>query len=358
MDTTKALYHTMMKSWPETIAPTTLSPSDAEQLQHRVMSQPLEMAPSPPGPSTPRPNPAEPTTPESMQVPSLIVGCSTPADQQQPVVMRQGDLKASGTVTAQSIRVMSDMRLKHNILPLGIDAVDILRQLNIVQYHLNNDPQGPPHIGVLAQDVAQVLADAVEIDTASGLKSVKLDLLLFIVMRTQQQFLQFLPLLTELDKQHRLGLPLLMHRQQQAAQQTPNPDQQMLSATTPSCTDSTDSDSASEVNMLDAGGMECSSNSSGCQQGDQQPSSDPSAPLSFKSDKTMISHILADLGEDNKGMPVVVGKLLGKLGREAVWKTYRQAKCTTLHGADGGKRSPGSTFLHLLKKQEQEANIT
>lgn len=343
----------MMTSCPDAV-PEPLGLMDIESLGNSV---PLDELPSPSRPGTCRANPPEPQTPDLQvtKVSSLLVGSSSCTEGSHPVTMRQGDLKASGTVTAQGFHAMSDMRLKHNILPLDIDAVAILDQLNIVQFKWDSDPQGRPQIGVIAQQVAQVLADAVKMDTATGLNSVNVHLLLFVTMRALKDFL---PLLTELDKQHRLGLPLLMLRQQQVAQQAPTPDQKRFPARALTFTDSIDSDSASDFDTSDIDtpdpGLECSSNSPK----DQQPSFRSAPPIDFKNDAAMIAQILADLGEDNPGMPFAVRKLLGKLGKEVVWGTYLQAQVTSLPAADGSMRSPGSTFLHLLKKQEQEAKIT
>ena len=321
----------------------------------------LEWFPSPSRvASTPRQIFPEAQTPDppTAQVSSLIVGSSTSLrNDQQPLVMQDGDLKACGTVTAQGIRVMSDQRLKHEILPLDIDAVDILGQLRIKQYKLLNDPQGQRQIGVIAQDIAQVLADAVHQDSATDLKSVKLDLLLFVTIKALQQFL---PLLIELDKQHRLGLTLLMHAQHRAAAQpATNPCRENLSARLQCSTHLSDSDSECETHMstIDDLDMEHNNDSSDCHSEAHQTSSGLAAPLDFKDDAAMVAHMLAALGEDNVGMPVIVLKLLRKLGREAVWSAFQQAPSTGLPAANGRARSAGSTFLHLLKKQEQQAKI-
>ena len=319
--------------------------------------EPLELLPSPSRlastsdrQTSPEPHVADPHT---QQVSSLIVGCSTSSNE-QPVVMQQGDLKAYGKVTAQSYHIMSDRRLKEDILPLDIDAVAFLGQLNIVQYKWVEDPQGERQIGVIAQDVEQVLAGAVKNDSATNLKSVKLELLQFLTTRAVQHFL---PLLTKLDEQDRLGLPLLMR--QAAAQQSTTSRQENLSAGTQCSKDMSDSESECETHMPTIGelGLEHSSGSSDCH-GDVHPSSsNSSTPPGFQDDAAMVAHILAALGEDNKGMPVIALKLLRKLGKDAVWSTFLEAQNTRLRAADGKMRSPGSTFLHLLKIQEQQAKI-
>lgn len=355
VDESKAVFHTMISSCPEPVAPAPLPVAPAPLPEPQQLA--LEWFPSPSRvASTPRQIFPEAQTPDpqTAQVSSLIVGTSTSLrDDQQPLVMQDGDLKAYGTVTAQSIHIMSDQRLKHEILPLDIDAVDILSQLHIMQYKLIEDPQSQRHIGVIAQDIEKVLADAVHRDSATDMKSVKLDLLQFVTMRALQHFL---PLLMKLDEQHRLGLSLLMHTQQQAAAQpATNPYQQNLSA---SNIYMSDSESESETHMSTIGDldMENPSNSPGCHSDAPQTSSNSSAPHDFK-DAAMVAHMLAALGEDNVGMPVIVLKLLRKLGRETAWSAFQQATFTGLPAADGKARSPGSTFLHLLKKQEQQAKI-
>ena len=366
MDERQAIFHTMMISFPDPVAPAPTDPMEIQQLALEVLPSPSRRA------STPRQNSLEPEGPDphsvqasrqtfpepqspdpnTVQVSSLIIGSSASAEEQQPVVMQQGDLKASGSVTAGQYHIMSDKQLKHDITPLDFDAAAILHKLQIVQYKLNADPQGRRQIGVVAQDVAQVLEDAVIKDTATNLQSVKLDLLQFVAIRALQQYL---PTLIELDKQRRLGLPLLMHAQQQAAQRATTQCQQNLSAAD---SDTADSECSCESHIpdMDISGMECNSNS--CQSEDHQPSSSSSVPAIFKDDAAMVAHILAALKEDNKGISIKILKLLGKLGKDAVWRTHLEAQYTRLPTADGNVRSPGSTFLHLLKKQEQEAKIT
>lgn len=318
----------------------------------------LEMLPSPSRlATTSRQTSPEPQTsvpqipdPQTTQISSLIVGYS---DDQQPLVMQEGDLKACGTVTAQKYHLMSDQRLKHEILPLDIDAVDILKKLQIVQYKLIKDPKSQRQIGVIAQDIEQVLADAVHQDSATDLKSVKLDLLQFVTIRALQDFL---PLLINLDKQYRLGLPLLMHAQHQAAAlRATNPFQQNLPAIDIYMSDS-DSECETHISTIGNLDMEHPSDSSGHTEA-HPTSSDSSAPPDFKDDAAMVAHMLAALGENGVGMPVIVLKLLKKLGRDAAWSAFQQAPFTGLPAADGKARSPGSTFLHLLKKQEQQAKI-
>ena len=348
-----------MNSWPEPVVQVAMAaPTGAMDIE-QIALEPLEQLPSPSRlASTSRqtfPEPYVPNPQETVRVSSLIVGSNTSLDE-QPILLQPGDLTASGKVTAQGYQIMSDRQLKDEILPLDIDAVAILRQLKIVQYKYKNDAQERPQIGVVAQDVAQVWADVVDDDSATGLKSVRLDLLYFATMRALQHFL---PLLTELDKQHRLGLPLLMHAQQRAAaQQAIKPCQDSLSARV-QCSDAmSDSDSGSETHVSAIGnlGIEHSIDSSGCHPKANQASVSSELP-GFKDDAAMVAHILAALKEENEGMPVVVRKLLNKLGRESVWSTFQEAQYTTLPAADGKARSPGSTFLHLLKRQEQQAKI-
>ena len=356
VDESKAIFHTMISSSPDSVAPASApalaGPMEMEQMALELFPSPSRLA------STSKENSPGPEIPDShtYQVSSLFVGTSTSSEGQLPLVMQQGDLKASGKVTAQNYQLMSDRRLKGEILPLDIDAVAILAQLEIVQYRLKTNPHERPQIGVVAQDVAKVWPGAVEDDSATGLKSVRLDLLYFIAMKALQDFL---PLLTELDKQRRLGLPLLMHVQQPAvAQQATNPCQESLPARMPCSNDSSDSESECETHMSVVGNlsMQHSSDSSGCHSKDDQ-SSISSAPPSFKDDAAMVAHMMAALKEDNDGMPFVVRKLLKKLGKEAVWSIFLESQYIRLPAADGKARSPGSTFLHLLKKQEQEAKI-
>jgi hypothetical protein len=83
-------------------------------------------------------------------------------------VVVNGNISATGDVTAQNVNSLSDMTLKTNINPLT-DVEAIINRLFGVEYDWKN---GTGHsYGLLAQDVEKVLPDAVRTSDA-GLKSV------------------------------------------------------------------------------------------------------------------------------------------------------------------------------------------
>jgi hypothetical protein len=89
---------------------------------------------------------------------------------------------------------MSDERIKQNIRPSMINALDILNKLNVVQFDWRPE-HGTRHedIGLTAQQVGKYIPDAVkefpadERHVGSGLKGIRIDELVFYLVRAVQQ---------------------------------------------------------------------------------------------------------------------------------------------------------------------------
>jgi hypothetical protein len=80
-----------------------------------------------------------------------------------------GDIKATGFV--YDINTPSDARLKHNIQPLGTDALTNVLALNGVAFEWNTD--GQPGLGVVAQEVERVFPELVVMHPVTGFKGVQ-----------------------------------------------------------------------------------------------------------------------------------------------------------------------------------------
>ncbi len=341
VDYSKFIIHTMIVKHPApSIAPIPPSSPDFAQMALDVLPSPTADAPGPSQHPIGQPDfsQGQPQTLSDLTVgPSSLPG-------QEPALVVQGNAKVYGTVTAANFDYMSDERLKKNISPMHDDALDALEQVGIFRYQLNNDPIDRQHIGVLAQNLQKCLPDAVELDAATGLWSVKLDRLVVYTLKGVQEASTALK---ALDTRQRLGMAMLM--QQQATQAT--------SAQADSSDAATGHGDKAESANADSPMAAAPSDPS-----PSPPETESSAAAtlytSFSDDRAMIQHIMSELREANPGMPVKVGQLTEKLGRKAVWETFLEALHTSLPAKGGKTRSPGSTFLLLLKQKEQAAKLT
>lgn len=80
-----------------------------------------------------------------------------------------GALTASGDVTGAAFLYSSDKRLKTNIRPLE-PSLEKLERINSYRFAYRNDPSRTEHIGVMAQEVAEVYPEAVRKDDQGMLR--------------------------------------------------------------------------------------------------------------------------------------------------------------------------------------------
>ena len=263
----------------------------------------------------------------------LVAGPSCLPDQ-EPAFVVHGNAKFFDTVTAARI-VMSDERLKSNISPLEFDALSALDKVSIFQYQMSGNPEGQQHTGVVAQNLLAQLPNTVQRDPATGLLSVKLDMLVAYTLKGVQEAAKAL---RELDSRQRLGMHMLM--QQQSAQ---NASQESKARGFSPTFIASDSEFDSNMSAADACIL------------DRPNTSTPSDPASlsyssFTDDSALVQ--LAELGGNNPGMPIKVASMLQQLGRQATWEAFLEAQTTTVLAKDGKARSRGGAFIALLKKQE------
>ena len=281
--------------------------------------------------------------------PELTVGPSNQPDQ-ATVLNVHGDARLYGTVTARNFLFTSDARLKNNISPLQVNALDALGEVGLFQYQMNDDPSGQLQVGPTAQNLRKKLPDCVQQDPATGSLLVKLDKLVMYTLKGVQEAGK---LLKELDARQRLGMFLLIiMMQQQFAQHAPQSSgsSSMSSSSFFNQTADSEDDADSDMSSADAFSSE---------RGDLPASANAASTpyASFCDDSALVRHIMAKLGEGNPGMPVKVGKMMRQLGRQVVWEAFIEAQHTFIPAKDGTARSAGSTFLALLKKQEQSAKL-
>ena len=73
------------------------------------------------------------------------------------MVSVDGDLTASGTITAEGVAQTSDARLKEAVSSVGV-GLGLINDLNPVRYHRINNPESDIEMGLLAQEVEATLA--------------------------------------------------------------------------------------------------------------------------------------------------------------------------------------------------------
>ena len=287
-------------------------------------------------------------------VSDLIVGPSTMLGE-GPALVVHDDVKVDGLVTARGIRIMSDERLKTDIVPAHVDALSALAKVSVFEYKLTADPLSQHEIGVVAQNLRKVLPDTVEQDAATGLWGVKLDKLVIYAVKGIQEANTALEELHAKVQNLQIGLSVLM---QQQAMHDSSPQHSATSSSISTLQNFYDSDADDDCHMLPALNAGSATNLNSAPADTEQPSISSSSCFScFPDDTALVQHIMSQLGEANPGMPVKVHKLLHQLGRDATWKAFLEAQHSRMPAARGKTRSPGSTFLLLLKKQEQDAKL-
>lgn len=317
------------------------SPIDVDQLTLQMMPSPTMGAYAPSSMPHVQQQQLEYSQNKPQEFSDLVVGPSCLPDW-EPAFVVHGNAKFFDTVTAASIHVMSDERLKGNISPLEFDALSALDKVGIFQYQMSGNPDSQQHTGVVAQNLRSQLPNTVQQDPATGLLSVKLDTLVAYTLKGVQEAAKAL---RELDSRQRLGMHMLM--QQQSAQ---NASQNSKARGFNPTFIHSDSESDSDMPAADACILEWPNTST------------PANPAlltytNFTDDSALVQHMMAELGGNNPGMPIKVANMLQQLGRQATWEAFLEAQTTTVLAKDGKARSRGGAFIALLKKQEQAAKL-
>ena len=87
---------------------------------------------------------------------TLSAGTSITLDPGSDVIVN-GDLKATGSVTANGVVLSSDARLKEAVSSVGV-GLGLINDLNPVRYHRINNPGSDIEMGLMAQEVEATLA--------------------------------------------------------------------------------------------------------------------------------------------------------------------------------------------------------
>lgn len=74
----------------------------------------------------------------------------------------------TGDMYATSFHAASDRRLKENIVPTDIDFKDILDKINIVNFNFKDDKEKKLNIGVIAQELRDILPEKYKESFISG----------------------------------------------------------------------------------------------------------------------------------------------------------------------------------------------
>ena len=316
VDHSKHILHTMecTQAMPG-VMPVAATQEDYQQLALEAMPSPTREA----GASNMHIGLQQPDFAQDMPqtIPDLVVGPSR-LNGDATALNVESNARVRGVVTAAGFNTISDQRVKNNIRPAKSSALASIDQISIYNYELKINTAGQQEIGILAQQLQEILPDAVEQDAENGLFRVKLDKLIMYTLKGVQEASQALK---RLDAKQPLGMPLLM---QSAHDSTHAIDDALPKNTTEHLTNS---NSINDVNMSTEDATS-STQESGL-------ASAPSAYSNFPNDKAMIQHIMAELGERNPGMPVKVGKLLQELGHHNVWEAFVQAQHTVMLAQDG-----------------------
>ena len=342
----------MMTDWPQAEQPSTTAIPDSALWSSQI---PLPSLPSPTLDHSFSGQTAiqqlDFSSDHSRHLSDLIVGPSSNPAAEPPLIVH-GDAKITGTLTYGNLRAMSDKSLKHNIIPLDVSGLAKLDKVELASFQWKHDPSGQSIIGVVAQELQKVLPEAVEMDKATSLLSVKLDTL---VMYTLKGVQEAHALLKQLNEKQPLGMTLLMNAQQPDFQQSKSAQGVSPSSANLWGAASESGDEAHSVVEADTEMGLSNPMLTATSQGTDSSASVESA--SFSNDQAMIKHLLSNLDEHNPGMPAIVLKLLKQVGKEATWQTFLESQHTNLPSKDGMPRSPGSTFLHLMKKRVQDAKL-
>lgn len=118
-----------------------------------------------------------------------------------------GNVRASGAVTAAYFHTSSDMRLKNNITDLNVPVLQILSSLQPVSYnfikdsliYLENGDEDRLHYGLVAQEVQEILPNIVHEDAAGYLSVNYIELIPLLIQAINQQQAQIEELQDALD---------------------------------------------------------------------------------------------------------------------------------------------------------------
>ena len=97
-----------------------------------------------------------------------------------------GDIKSSGTVTATNVVAVSDGSLKTNIQPLE-NSLDVIQKLKGVSYDWSDPNNHDDEIGLIAQDVEQVVPEVVRSLGNSTLKGIEYQKLTAILIEAVKE---------------------------------------------------------------------------------------------------------------------------------------------------------------------------
>lgn len=273
--------------------------------------------------------------------PAMSVGGPAPSNagsSDQPVLNVQGDMTVSGVVRAQQFLSLSDEHAKCDIRKSDHDALSILKLLNIYQYHFKSNPEGRQILGLLAQEVQQVVPDFVETNLNCGSR-VDSASLLSLTMQAVQQLceqqqdigsrLSFVLLkLGSLSKNSVLTL--------EASVSTPSRAQaNSMQAPTTAALATAEPTTAGPVTA-----PPCSSTDAA--EGSQ-------ALPDFKDNDAMVQHMLHALGETNTGLHQMVLNRIADFDHQSVWDSFQEA----LPQGSQGKR----LFINSLKKKQQDLKM-
>ena len=239
----------------------------------------------------------------------------------------------------------SDQRIKCNIMPAKVTALDVINKLEVRQYNLKELPEGRQRLGVIAQQVRELHPNAVRVDPASGLLQVRTSELNFLHMKATQELdskIDGVLGLLLIIMQHWLQLQLptisagdLDARQSQQPQITlessssDSPQALLSRSTAPNGHASVaNSDSATEEQPLAA----------------SSSAFEPRCISDFKDNQHMVSYMLEKLGEDNDGVVEMCHRRIASLGQQAVWELFQQAQNK-------------GVFIRQLNKKHAKAKI-
>lgn len=291
--------------------------------------------------------------------------CSDVASSSQPelVLQVQGDMTVSGTVRAQQVLALSDERAKCNIRATHHDALSILRALKIYQYQFNSSPEGRKVLGPLAQEVANLIPDAVETDCNGDKRVDFTSLNCLTVQGVQQLGAQCAQMqVCQQDTGKCLGFVLLMlgslAEQLESTAGANSLDRRAIGSPPVSapCRHVCRGPATTQASTTDSSVMQddktpalqqpaVTTDPSAASACNSHPSKESRALPVFKDKDAMVRHILDALNETNDGIHQMVLNRFCDFGDQSVWDSFQEA---LLHG-DKGKRE----FINLLKKKQQ-----
>ena len=97
-----------------------------------------------------------------------------------------GDIKSSGTVTATNVVAVSDGSLKTNIQQLE-NSLDVIHKLKGVSYNWTDPDNHDDEIGLIAQDVEEVVPEVVRNLGNSNLKGIEYQKLTAILIEAVKE---------------------------------------------------------------------------------------------------------------------------------------------------------------------------